>query len=215
MRSSSSRRWPSPAFLVAIAALMVTFGGAAYAASKLPKNSVGTKQIKNNAVTGAKVKAGSLGSGDFASGALRGPQGPQGPAGASVTTPALAVFRDGRQTITSSNPTAPTVIATMNGLSEGAWAINAKTVVYTDASNPVKCQLLAPAAGGGDVDTSGSAVDFLKATIALQLLHEVPAGSTQSVRVACWKTTNASADASSTKIQAVRLTSATNTAVGG
>jgi hypothetical protein len=36
-------------------------GGAAFAASKaLPKNSVGTKQLKKEAVTGAKVKDGSL-----------------------------------------------------------------------------------------------------------------------------------------------------------
>ena len=35
-------------------------GGGAYAATKLPANSVGTKQIKNRAVTGAKVKKGSL-----------------------------------------------------------------------------------------------------------------------------------------------------------
>ncbi len=35
-------------------------GGGAYAAIKLPKNSVGTKQIKNNAVTGAKIKKGTI-----------------------------------------------------------------------------------------------------------------------------------------------------------
>jgi hypothetical protein len=36
--------------------LFLLLGGAAYAATKLPKNSVGTKQIKNGAVTGAKIK---------------------------------------------------------------------------------------------------------------------------------------------------------------
>ena len=36
--------------------LFLLLGGAAYAAVKLPKNSVGTKQIKNSAVTGAKIK---------------------------------------------------------------------------------------------------------------------------------------------------------------
>jgi hypothetical protein len=39
--------------MVTILAFIV-LGGAAYAATKLPKNSVGTKQIKNQAVTGAK-----------------------------------------------------------------------------------------------------------------------------------------------------------------
>jgi hypothetical protein len=42
---------------------------------------VGTAQIKNNAVTGAKVKNGSLAAGDFKPGQL--PAGPQGPAGAT------------------------------------------------------------------------------------------------------------------------------------
>jgi hypothetical protein len=56
--------------VVATLALFVALGGGAYAAFRLPKNSVGTKQIKNgavtnkklgkNAVTGAKVAAGSL-----------------------------------------------------------------------------------------------------------------------------------------------------------
>jgi hypothetical protein len=35
-------------------------GGAAFAATKLAKNSVGTKQIKNNAITGAKIKNGAV-----------------------------------------------------------------------------------------------------------------------------------------------------------
>jgi hypothetical protein len=50
----------SPAMVIACIALLVALGGGAYAAFKLPKNSVGTKQIKKNAVTGAKIKDGSL-----------------------------------------------------------------------------------------------------------------------------------------------------------
>jgi hypothetical protein len=42
--------------VVATMALVLALGGVSYAAIKLPKNSVGTKQIKNAAVTGAKVK---------------------------------------------------------------------------------------------------------------------------------------------------------------
>jgi hypothetical protein len=75
-------------------ALFVALGGTAYAAS-LPANSVGTKQLKTNAVTGAKIKADSITTGkvedatlqaqDFASGVLlrgeRGPTGDTGPPG--------------------------------------------------------------------------------------------------------------------------------------
>jgi hypothetical protein len=46
--------------VVGYAALFVALSGTAYAVGQLPKNSVGTKQIKNNAVNGAKVADGSL-----------------------------------------------------------------------------------------------------------------------------------------------------------
>src|SRR5690349_11134488 len=59
MKRLLSRR-PSPAMIVAVVALVVAMVGTGYAASLLPKNSVGTKQIKKNAVNGSKVKNKSL-----------------------------------------------------------------------------------------------------------------------------------------------------------
>lgn len=47
--------------VVACAALFIALGGASYAAFKLPKNSVGTRQIKAGAVTSAKIKAKAIG----------------------------------------------------------------------------------------------------------------------------------------------------------
>jgi hypothetical protein len=46
--------------VVATLALFIALGGASYAAFKLPKNSVGTKQLKKNAVTTAKLKKGAV-----------------------------------------------------------------------------------------------------------------------------------------------------------
>ena len=51
---------PSAALVISIIALCFAVAGTGYAAFKLPKNSVGTKQIKKNAVNGAKVKNRSL-----------------------------------------------------------------------------------------------------------------------------------------------------------
>ena len=51
---------PSPALIVAVIALIVSMGGTGYAAFTLPRNSVGTKQLKSGAVTAAKVKRHSL-----------------------------------------------------------------------------------------------------------------------------------------------------------
>jgi hypothetical protein len=86
------RRALSPAMVVALVALFLAVSGGAYAAITLPAHSVGTTQLKNGAVTAAKVKSGTLLAKDFKAGQLpagaRGPQGPagvqgaQGPAGA-------------------------------------------------------------------------------------------------------------------------------------
>jgi hypothetical protein len=78
-----SRLWrPSPSMVVALIALAVALGGTSYAASRLPRNSVGGTQLRNNSVTSPKVKDGSLTSGDFGPGQLpRGPQGDRGPQG--------------------------------------------------------------------------------------------------------------------------------------
>jgi hypothetical protein len=59
--------------------LFLVLGGGAYAAVKLPKNSVGSPQIKKNAVNSRKVKDGSLLAADFKAGQLpAGERGPQG-----------------------------------------------------------------------------------------------------------------------------------------
>jgi hypothetical protein len=81
-------RPPSPAMVVACLALAISLSGAAYAVSTaLPRNSVGTVQLKNNAVNSAKVRNASLRAADFAPGQIpsgpQGPAGPQGPPGAS------------------------------------------------------------------------------------------------------------------------------------
>src|SRR5436190_19882290 len=76
-------RRPTPSLVISILALFVALGGTGYAAIKLPKNSVGSKQIKKNAVTGAKVKDASLFANDFASGQI--PKGPKGDTGTPGT----------------------------------------------------------------------------------------------------------------------------------
>ena len=50
MRFLSKIRRPSPAMVVAMIALFVALGGGAYAATSLPENSVGSKQVKRNSL---------------------------------------------------------------------------------------------------------------------------------------------------------------------
>jgi hypothetical protein len=72
--------------IVACIALTITLSGTSYAVAQqvLPRNSVGTAQLKKNAVNTSKVANRSLRAIDFASGQIpRGPAGPAGPAGAA------------------------------------------------------------------------------------------------------------------------------------
>src|SRR5690348_7635233 len=79
---SGRLRRVSYAEVVATLALFIALGGASYAAVKIPKNSVGTKQLKKNAVNSSKVKNKSLLASDFKPGQIpRGPVGPTGSAG--------------------------------------------------------------------------------------------------------------------------------------
>jgi hypothetical protein len=93
----------SPALVVACLALLVSLTGTSIAAVQqlVPRNSVGSEQLKKNAVTTAKVRNGSLLRADFKSGQLpRGPQGLQAPMGrrdrvgrATFTVPRSSSFR--------------------------------------------------------------------------------------------------------------------------
>ncbi|MEP6909555.1 MAG: hypothetical protein ABI896_03885 [Actinomycetota bacterium] len=72
----------SYANVVATLALFIALGGTSYAAVALAPNSVGTKQLKKNAVISSKVKNRSLLARDFKAGQLpRGAQGPKGDKG--------------------------------------------------------------------------------------------------------------------------------------
>ena len=82
----------------------MALSGSAYAAIKLPANSVGTAQIQNNAVTSPKVLDGSLLAADFKAGPASGrearalgrrpagPTGPPGPSGPSGGVSGLEVI---------------------------------------------------------------------------------------------------------------------------
>lgn len=85
---------------IALAALFIALGGTSYAAVTLQKDSVGSKQIKNNAVRSAEVKDRSLLARDFKKGelpqgaqGLQGPQGEPGTGGGVTDAPAIRLLR--------------------------------------------------------------------------------------------------------------------------
>jgi hypothetical protein len=70
----------SYANVVATLALFIALGGGAYAAIKLPRNSVTTTQVKNGSLLAKDFKKGQLKAGKTGA---QGPQGERGPAGAA------------------------------------------------------------------------------------------------------------------------------------
>jgi hypothetical protein len=99
--------------VVACLALFVALGGVSYAALQLPKNSVGSKQLKKKAVTPAKLSPSTKRALAGAPGSIgpAGPQGKEGPRGSQGP---------GAVTIDAPVPETTTVIATFDGVEVSA-----------------------------------------------------------------------------------------------
>lgn len=95
------RRTLSYANVMATIAVFLALGGVSYAAFQLPKNSVGPKQIKREAVNGAKVKIGTI-----PATALRGGVYTQGEADARYLRGTIVINK------TISGPIAPNTFVT-------------------------------------------------------------------------------------------------------
>ena len=154
MRNLKLRR-PSPALVVSVIALSLALGGTSYAAIVLPANSVGTKQIKKNAVTTAKVKDGSLLRADFGAGQLppgaTGATGPKGDTGATGATGPKGDTGATGATGPKGDKGDPGVTGTIVVVRESAPA-----AVLPSAIVPVSVQCLAgERATGGGYDAGG------------------------------------------------------------
>lgn len=140
---------PSPSLVISCLALFVALSGTSYAVSQLPKNSVGSKQIKKSAVTSAKVKDRSLVARDFKVGQLpagaQGAQGPQGPQGARG--PSASAFAANSATALSTSSTTVISLGTSNDESTGLLTVttpsrivfNAAIQLYSGDINQATC----------------------------------------------------------------------------
>lgn len=154
-------RRPSASMVISLVALFFALGGAGYAATQLPRNSVGTKQIRNNAVTYKKIRPGTIGAGRINQAMVqtrvRGT--------CSGTAGAIGqVFRSGR---VSCNSTAPSEFGT-----------NSASAPVTGASATVAGKPLPAGSflilGAAYTSNTGGAAATLTCTLA------VPGGSSQS-----------------------------------
>jgi hypothetical protein len=139
-------------------AVFVVLGGGAYAATTLPKNSVGSSQIKANAVTSSKVKDGSLLSKDFKPGQLvAGAPGPTGSTGSTGPTGPTGPKGDtGPKGNAGADFTADTSLASGKTLS-GQWSAWGHGGGYVGDAVSYRLPLAAtPAAGSANYITGSS-----------------------------------------------------------
>jgi hypothetical protein len=211
-------RPPSVATVLSAIALAVSLGGTGYAAiAILPANSVGTPQLKRNAVISSKVRNHSLLRVDFRAGQLpAGPQGPQGPAGPTGATgptgpsDAFSGFKNGPVSI----PDTLGTIASLPIAGAGKYVVVGKAWLFNlqNANVLVLCRLVA----GTDFDESrtsleGNNVNFVSgASVAFNVVHEFTAAG--AVDLQC-NDFGVNTEANFIKITAIRVGNLTNTAL--
>ena len=172
------RRHLTYANVAATLALFLALGGAAYAATQLPKNSVGTKQLRNEAVTSGKIAKktrnqlrGSRGAtgpqgaqgktgkqGAKGAAGAKGAQGVQGPKGEAGEGPAFeAVFKPATPT-----PFTDATQVAVVSLGAGSYSTSAQVVAKSTAGTLITCILT----GGGEAIATIPAGGFATLSLA-------------------------------------------------
>jgi hypothetical protein len=201
----------SPATVIAMIALAVALGGTSYAAVVLPAGSVGTKQLRKNAVTSVKVKNGSLLKKDFKAGQIpAGAKGAKGDTGATGPSDAFSGYKNGPVAV----PATLTTIATLNLPSAGKYVIFAKLWLFDNVNTSVltDCQLSAE----GDTDHArasleGNGAAFVTgASVALNVVHEFTAAGAAELKCNAF---GVDVSANQIKITAIKVGNLTNSAL--
>lgn len=169
--------------MVTLLAFVVLFGGGAYAAGKLGKNSVGTKQLRKNAVTSAKVKNRTLLAKDFADGVLPQPEVPSDPEVPPRTTSGFQALGSVNYDKFSSRLFGSTVVT--RPVPPGAYF--ATSTVSVQTVNPVATNVTCRLTNGPSATTRTQVVraDTEPENFTLTALFEVAAG--QDLELQCHK----------------------------
>jgi hypothetical protein len=156
-----------------LALFLVLTGGAAYAATHLPKNSVGSKQLRKNSVTAAKIKNGTITGAKINLGTLG--KVPSAASADHATTAAkansadTAASADHATTAASANSAATAALAAnateagnanrLGGLASSSYAQKGETLFATVAPASSAAQVLR---GRGAISVEREAVGFYK-----------------------------------------------------
>ncbi len=164
--------------VVSLIALAVALGGTGYAVVAIPRDSVGTAQLRNSAVTSKKVRNGSLLAVDFKRGQLpRGPRGYEGDAGpigatgpTGATGPAGATGAQGPQ-----GPVGATGATGPAGPTSGrTWTASGASVVACGPTDLLTQNVTLPSTSRLQIGATAQIV--AAGTIPIQLSAEVWSG---------------------------------------
>lgn len=193
LKSLVSRR-PSAAIVISSAALFMSLGGVGYAAITIPKNSVGSSQLKNNAVSFKKIQPGAVGlvrantgqlqvrvSGTCATGSAIGTINQVGKVTCNNALPAEFGTTSNTTTVTS---TAATVTSVALPTGASYFAVANPTATVTSGAAPqhvtVSCTLTVGSntqTRSATIDTTGTAPQTSSASIPLQVTGQSGTGS--------------------------------------
>jgi hypothetical protein len=173
----------SYANVTATLAVFLSLGGVSYAAVELPRNSVGTPQLRDGAVDSAKIKDGALQYEDFGFGetpaglegprgpkgerGARGPKGAKGAAGATGATGAAGApgATDVRVRTATSAITAQNIPATAVAQCQTGERAVGGGVTVSNGLNIVRVVSSAPTAGAGEVPVDWAATAEIDAPL--------------------------------------------------
>ncbi len=147
--------------VTATLALFIALGGTSYAVTKLPRNSVGTLQVRDGSLLRKDL------SGSLARGA-RGPEGPAGPRGPSTLR--IAPAADGVRL--AGAPAVQTQVRRMDAVPAGAWEL--RFFGSPQLVGPIGLHTTCQIKVNGDVKATGATVvgDSANATQEAGLLVE-------------------------------------------
>jgi hypothetical protein len=170
---------PSPAMVVACVALAVALGGTTYAATALPRNSVGTPQLKKNAVISSKVRNNAIRGADVKESTFS--RVPTATTAGSANA-AFSIYHEPQVAL----PTGGEPILVLSVPKPGNYVLTATFTAVDSSATPgaASCQLWAGVDGDGVATRpAGTYVELgHPATMALQLpFHFVGPGHAQLI----------------------------------
>ena len=182
---------PSPALAVALLALIVALGGTSYAAVKLPKNSVGSKQVKNSSLKAKDIAPGAIGATSIAPGAIGATSIAPGVIGEKSNV-YYGIARTQKTIIGQVGVDTPYV--TLSALPAGTYLLMAHlTLVKFDAPDTIaRCGIKAAGTdsrGGPSGNGSAAAMGPGNASVVVPLTTSmvVTSSSTFDAQLYCWQ----------------------------